>query len=355
MKRSAVAALVALCLAGGTAGAQTTPRLALFPTPLTPLTAIPPFAPPATALPNFFRPPISSRELVSVGIDEDGDVLSVKATQRLVLTRVGDYRLTVPAPATGVVAAPGSESSPGLRKDAVVWAGFSGGRKVLAATATLDPPAAAGLLPLKVTISDSAVRLENATTTRAATFVAEGDPKELAQVLDTLRRDPQGRTLGRGTYVKVRGDVREVHLPISAPLRVTGRVGGTDVSLVLGGFGRPTTHTIPVRGRPDVQVMARLVIPAALETPLRRPTWGQAVRISLTLARARQYQTFVANPDPYGPATARYVYRTVAAPAPPTPPPSTPDEGGLAAWLVALIVAGSVAALGGLAVLWANS
>jgi hypothetical protein len=51
----------------------------------------------------------------------------------------------------------------------------------------------------------------------------------------------------------------------------------------------------------------------------------------------------------------RYAYETVAAPAPaPAPAPAQSDE-GLAAWILVLIVAGSIAAAGGLAVLWANS
>ena len=353
MKRALGVALFALCAVSGNAAAQSAPRLALFPTPLVPLTPSPPYPAPATALPNLFRPPISSRELIAVGIDETGDVVSVEATQRLVLRKVGDYRLTVPAPATDVVAAHGSESSPGLRKDAILWAGFSDGRKVLASTATLAPGAAAKLLPLDVTVADGTVRLANVTSTRAATFTAQGDPKELAGLVNTLRRDPQGRSLGRGVYVNVRGDVREAHLEVSAALRVTGRVGGRNVSVVLGG-DEPTTHTIRVRGRPSVQLSVEPFPPRSLQTVPDRPTWNQAVKISLALARAHQYRTFLANPDPLGIASARYVYRTVAAPAP-VPQPSTPSDEGLAAWLIALIAAGAAVGAAGLAVLWANS
>jgi hypothetical protein len=350
VKRALLAAAVAACLSP--AAVQAAPRLALFPTPLTPLTPTPPFQPPPTALPNFYRPPIRSTERVAVGIDDEGGVVSVQATQRLVISRVGDYRLTVAAPVTEVVAAPGSKSSPGLRAGAVLWAGFSPGHRVLAATATLDPDEAAKVLPLTVDISDGSVRLQNETTTTATTYSTTGDPAELAKLLGALRTHPDGQTLGHGAYVRVSGETRNLEVRVTAPLRVTGRIGGREVSFVLG--AEPRTFRVP--GRPEVALSVRPVPPASLYTASERPTWDEAVRISLTLARVRQYDGFLGNPDPLGPLTARYAYRTVAAPAPPpVPEPAAPQEEGLAAWLIALIVAGSVAAAGGLAVLWARS
>jgi hypothetical protein len=335
-----------------------------------PLTATPPFQPPYTALPNVFRAPIRSDEVISVGVDESGDVVSVKTTQRLVLTQAGDYRLTVPAPATDVVAGPGSESSPGLRRDAILWAGFSAGHKVLSATATLDPRAAARALPLKVVISDGSVRLENTTGTTTSTFTAVGDAAQLAKILDTLRKDPQGRPLGRGTYVKVTGGARAVRVRVSAPLRITGVIGRRRVDFVLGGDG-PEVRTIEVQGRPSIDLGVDPAPPGSLLRPPRGRSWIEAVRLgavphgrafferalkaSLTLARVHQYEAFLANPDSLGLVGGRYAYETVAAPAPaPAPAPAQSDE-GLAAWILVLIVAGSIAAAGGLAVLWANS
>lgn len=349
MKRALLAGLVASCLVP--AAADAAPRLALFPTPLTPITSIPPFAPPATALPNVFRPPIRAHALVSVGIDGQGDVVSVAATQRLVLKRTGDYRLTVPAPVRDVVAATGSESSPGLREGAVLWSGFSSGNKVLASTATLDPKPAAALLPLRVEISDGSVRLRNATAITATTFTEKGDAVQLAKILDGLRIDPQGRRLGRGTYVKVTGEAAEtLKVRVAAPLRVTGRIGDRSVSLVLG----DETRTIRVKGRPTVRLAVEPVPPASLSSPPARPTWEEAVMISLTLARVRQYAGYLANPDPLGLTATHYVYRTTAAPGP-APHPSAPQDEGLAAWAIALIAVAAAAAVGGLAVLWANS
>ncbi len=352
MKRALLAGLVASCLFP--AAAEAAPRLALFPTPLTPITSTPPFPPPDTALPNVFKPPIQGSTRVAVGIGRRGQVISVEATQRLVLKRLGDYRLTVPAPVRNVVAAAGSQSSPGLRKGAVVWSGFSAGRKVLAASATLDPRRAGALLPLQLEIADGSVRLENATGTTATTFTANGDPVQLAKILDALRRDPQGRRLGRGTYVQVSGKTETLKVRVASPLRVTGRIGNRKVSLVLGEEAR----TIHVSGRPLVRLAVEPVPPASLSSPPAqpgvRPTWKEAVTISLTLARVRQYAGYLANPDPLGPTETRYVYRTTAAPAPPPEPPAPPGE-GLAAWAIALITAAAIAAAGGLAVVWARS
>jgi hypothetical protein len=348
VKRALLAGLVASCLFP--AAAEAAPRLALFPTPLTPITSTPPFPPPDTALPNVYKPPIRSNTRVAVGIDKRGQVVSVEATQRLVLKRLGDYRLTVPAPVRDVVAAAGSQSSPGLHKGAVVWSGFSAGRKVLAARATLDPRPAGALLPLQLEISDGSVRLRNATGATATTFTANGDPVQLAKILDALRRDPQGRTLGRGTYVQVTGKTETLKVRVASPLRVTGRIGDRKISLVLGEEAR----TIHVSGRPLVRLTVEPFPSASLSSAPRQPTWNEAVTVSLTLARVRQYAGYLANPDPLGATATRYVYRTTAAPAPPSVPPAPQDE-GLPAWTIALIAPAALAAAGGLAVVWARS
>jgi hypothetical protein len=221
---------------------------------------------------------------------------------------------------------------------------------VLAARATLEPRAAAALLPLRVEMSERSVRLTNATGTTATTFTANGDPVQLAKILDALRRDPQGRSLGRGTYVQVTGEAETLKVRVAAPLRVSGRIGNRHVSLVLGGG----TRTIHVAGRPLVRLAVEAVPPASLASPPARPTWKETVTVSLTLARVRQYASYLANPDPLGPAATRYVYRTTAAPAPPPLRPA-PQEEGLAAWAIALIAAAAIASAGGLAFVWARS
>ena len=103
-------------------------------------------------------------ERVAVGIDRSGAPVGVVVAQRLTISRAGDFTFLVPAPATKVVAAPGSQAEPGLRDLGIVWQGFASGRRVLAATITLAPTAAA-VLPLRVSVERRAgaivVRLED--------------------------------------------------------------------------------------------------------------------------------------------------------------------------------------------------
>ena len=100
---------------------------------------------------------------------------------------------------------------------------------------------------MRVAASGGSVRLENATTTTYRTFTAHGDPTQLAQVLDALRKDPQGRQLGQGSYVKVTGAVRDLRVRVYAPLEVRGRIGGREVSLLLG--PEPGRSASPARRR----------------------------------------------------------------------------------------------------------
>jgi hypothetical protein len=66
------------------------------------------------------------------------------------------------------------------------------------------------------------------------------------------------------------------------------------------------------------------VTPANPERLLNDPTSGlsgrqlldRASRAALTVARVRQYQTFLGNPDPAGDNQTTYVFRTAARPTP---------------------------------------
>jgi hypothetical protein len=48
-----------------------------------------------------------------------------------------------------------------------------------------------------------------------------------------------------------------------------------------------------------------------------RQLLARVTRVALTLARVRQYQMFLGNPDPTGKNETTYLYRTAARPAPP--------------------------------------
>src|SRR5207253_7312200 len=93
---------------------------------------------------------VASTERVRVGIDPDGRPVAVRVRQRLVVAGKGDYQLAVGAPIVDVSRGPGSQSEPGFRVDQILWAGFSPGRKVLAADVRLRAAPAARYLPLRV-------------------------------------------------------------------------------------------------------------------------------------------------------------------------------------------------------------
>ena len=368
-------------------------ELVFFPTPATPLSTSPPLTGAELSFPNVFHPPVESHELIDVGLDESGSVVGVKVTQRLVLHQTADYRLTIPAPVLDVESAAGSESLPGQRRGAILWQGFASGRRILAARARLDPRAASSL-PLRVRVSglrrragrfDIAIRLHNATQISVTSFSGDGDRPTLAKILDTLRRDPGGSTLGRGTYVAVTRLTRKVRVTVDAPLRVVGRlrVGGGSIATgklsfaaELGG-GKPLDRMVHLRGDamgPGLPMLTLTVEPRVPAGELRPPagrTWveaigldrrlngrrllGQALEASLRLARVRQYRTYLANPDLLGAATARYVYSSAPRAAEVRPAPARSNGGGLGPAVIALIAVGAVVGAGGLAVLWAHS
>ena len=160
------AAIVGLLLAAALpAVANASPIL--LPSVRTPLSPGPPLIGSTTAIAESLVPQgTTSAEEVRVGVDATGKPVSVVVLQRLKLSKLGDYTFAVPGPVAGVEAAPGSDSDPGLRQDAIVWAGFSPGHKTLAARVTTRVKPAAPLLPLRLTLTRTSdalvVRGENA-------------------------------------------------------------------------------------------------------------------------------------------------------------------------------------------------
>jgi hypothetical protein len=362
---------------------------------------------------------IGSRQRVDVGLDPKGKPVSVTATQRLTLNATGDYSFPVPAPVIDVVAAPGSDSEPGLRTDVIIWQGFSPGRRVLGARAKLRVRDSAPSLPLRVSLEarvngidlapdeartgrlDLALTLHNTTVSRFATFEADAFVGELAAVLDQLRR-----TVDRGgpylqKLVRVKG-TSGAALPgrmarVEAPLEIHGlirfpRGALRDVTVVNGrrvpagvaftarlGDRRPLQLTDNVRGQaralrlPTLSVTARPVSDISTLRPPRGDTWREAIARGLVrvrgrpmlrttidtilrLALVRQYNTFLLNPDGFPRAAAdQTVYNYRTAPSPPAVV-STPPEGSDDGVLVPILLSvGGVLAAGAFLVVWAHS
>jgi hypothetical protein len=351
MKQLALAVLTGLAVA---ASAQAAPRAnyVSLPSPLAPLSASPPLGGGATATAEGFRHRIAATTTVDVSLDARGSPFAVRATQKLDVRVLGDYFFTIGAPVLDVEAAPGSASTPGLRAASILWAGFNPGRRTLIARATLDPRAAAPSLPLRVEVAPGRVTLVNTTGVTAGSYAADALVPPLARYLAQLKRQvAQGQTpTSGGAYVTSKPVATALRIVV--PLRVVGTVGGRKVDAVVDS----ARLTLPGDG-----LLRLTVAPIVPERLLNDPAAGlsgrqlleRASRASLTLARMRQYQTFLGNPDPAGSNETTYAYRTAARPtAPPVATVAAPERD----WVTTVAVAvGLLIAAAGALVVWSRS
>jgi hypothetical protein len=360
MRRGA-GALVALaaCVLAAPATASTP---ILLPSVRTTLTPGPPLISGATGAETVYPPGMTSDENVNVGVDASGTPVSVVAVQRLRLSKLGDYSFVVPGPITDVQAAPGSGSEPGLRRGAIIWAGFSPGHRTLAARATLDARRVVQLLPLRLSLArignTLTVHGENTSAASAPLLVGEMPVAQATTALrQTLRTLPLG-IAAPDVYANVTGTPFSRAVRIAAPLDVTGAVGDARFHYVLGD-GRPMTFTRQIANVPagaKLRVVAKPVPPLRLLRGRPRDS-GSALsyvaRARLMVARELQYQTFLTNPNPTGRSTAAYVYEIAKRTA--APVPAATEDDTHSTWPTILIAALAVVGAGGLVVLWAHS
>ena len=318
--------------------------------------------------PQLFRQRVDSREHVLVRVDGSGRPVSVSAIQRLRVTGKGDYLYTVPAPVLGVMPTRDSQSLPGRRTGAILWAGFSPGVRLLGVRARLGLAAAAKFLPLRLSLrvvrrgggSEAVLTLRNATSTSVQTASARGDVPTLVRVLDLARRGiyPHG-----GVGVSIVEPVKPRAAQIEAPLAVRGEVSFPSgrrlrFSFVLGD-GRPLTRVAHLSGHglPVIQLTAESVLPR--RTLAGGPTAGSrrlldvAEDAYLRAARVHQYDTYLANPGlGLGSSAADYTY--MSAPIATQVLAAGRGGGGLGTLGLVLVVAGAVVLAGGLVVAWAQ-
>ena len=306
-----------------------------------------------------------------VGLEDDGSASSVVVTQRIVISHKGDFSFTVPAPVTSVAPGPGTQAQPGLRDIGIVWQGFSAGRRVLAATATLSLTEAESGLPLSVSVrangGDTAVTLANSAR-RPVTYASGTAPLAAVQAALVQLRDLQ-RQAGEGAIAGIL-DVNgtpagQVTTKVTAPLRLRGTISvpgrkPVRVAAVLGD-GSPIQRTITLPGRVSPRLELRIDLLPALEVLPRPGELAGAANplTALQKAVARtalswQFRRYLDSPDQLGPSTTTYVYRTLTrrpAVVPAAPRPSSGDH------TLAIVLAATLggAALLGLAVLWARS
>ena len=186
----------------------------------------------------------------------------------------------------------------------------------------------------------------------AGSYTADALVPPLLRYLAQLKRQVTlGQTpTGGGAYVTSKPVATGVRVVV--PLRVTGTIGAHKVDVVVEG------ERLTVHAGGAVRLTVTPVIPERL---LNAPTSGlsgrqlldRATRADLTLARMRQYQMFLGNPDPTGRNETTYLYRSAARP---TPPPIAVVPATKRDWTTTIAVAaGLLFAAAGALVVWSRS
>ena len=380
--RTLLAAFAALAVVG-VAAAQRTQQVVL-PGPVPYPTDSPPLVG-GGVLPSLFLTPglhVASIETVGVKVDGSGRPSAIRVNQQLTISGKGDYQLAVGGPIADVRRGRGSESEPGFRKDQVLWAGFSAGRKRLDADISLRVPPAAPYLPLRVHVSregdEVTLKVVNATVTPVMGYEGVVERAEIARLLDATRRSSLAGERVKAAYATFHGDVRIPKRPlrIEAPLHVEGRLELPNQEPVtfdrVLGDGQPLSFEIHASGGGRLQLDLHAA-PAPVVNLLRPPgarTWAAAIKhrsipaaellsrligSRLRLVRADQFQTFLADPDSDGRSRATYDYELVSEPSRRSVAVPEKDGDGSDALLVALLIVGSVVVVGGGLVVWARS
>jgi len=304
---------------------------------------------------------------VEVGLRSDGTASSVVVTQRLLISRSGDYSFTVPAPVLSVDPAPGTQSEPGQRNIGIVWQGFSPGRRVLASRASLDPRPAARGLPLSIRIErrgdSTVVRVIDVARRKLTITRGEAPAARLRLLLRGFRVSVQAPTrVALTRTLQVEGTSRgSATIVVDAPVRVHGSIAvpgkRVPVSGMLGG-GRPLVREVSLPGgaEPKVALEADLLRPLELLPPEDELTLERLQVALARIALSAQYDQYLASPDQLGRSRTSYVFRSAGETQGAAPSPGTSSGGGsddVLAIVLASVLGG--VALVGLVVLWAHS
>jgi hypothetical protein len=158
------------------------------------------------------------------------------------------------------------------------------------------------------------VTLVNATAVTAGSYTADALAPPLLRYLAQLRRQVAHGQLPTSGGAYVTSKPTSIGERVVAPLRITGTVGGHKVDAVLSG-----SLVVHVSG--PVRLTVTPTIPAqVLDAPTAGLTGRQllqrAAHTSLTIARIRQFHTFLGNPDPTGPNRTVYTFRSATPPKP---------------------------------------
>ncbi|HYX75898.1 MAG TPA: hypothetical protein VE757_01865 [Gaiellaceae bacterium] len=369
--RRAAAALAACALTGAAgAAAQSPGRIVVLPSPFSPLRPTPPLPATAAGAETRFPGRLVMSQRVRVSVDGSGRPFRVVDVNLILMTRKGDYSFVVAGPIEDVRPARGSSAQPGLRTGAVVWQGFSPGRRALAAEITLSPRAAVSALPLRIELGPSGLRFVNTTSATAKAVDGRLPTLGVARILDSAREGLATQAAVPAPVLNATGPIRNVSVSAFVPLRVRGtvRFDGEPTRRIAAVVGRAPVRIRAIGAPKALDVSVSIPEPAAVLRPPGSQTWVDAARSGrlpggraltrlavtrlLTAALALQFRQLLANPDAIG--TSRTSYRYVLAQR--ARPVAAPDAGGGRDWVAPLAIGLGLAtvAVGGL-VLWAHS
>ena len=395
-RRAPLLAAIALALCAAAPAGAAEPKVVSLPWPPTILPKTPPLAPPtegaSTISPLFVRK-VGNRERVVVGVDAAGKTQSVRVLQTITLKQLGDYTFSVAAPVQSVLPGPGTGAPPGQRRNQILWQGFSPGRRTLAAWADLRLPDSVSVLPLQVRVETEVdgrplaagetrsgdltvtLKLTNATPVTARSYTTDPDPVSLRQVLERIRVAIGTGLSAEGLNIGIRSRRSRVDERVAAPLEVAGTLrfapgtaelegapnGIVPVSGVLDGHER-TELRLVLHGRATNATTPKLRLRVRMGDIVEQPAptaprdlLAHTIKLELAYARKRQFDQFLASPDPGGPSSTTYVYRTASAPQ--APEVTAGDGSSGIGRTVGLVVLGLclVAAVPTAAVIWAHS
>jgi hypothetical protein len=354
---AAVAATLASAVAAAGAQPVPLPRLGHG------LPGQPPLVGKGSRAERFFRGKLEVRERVVVGVDRAGAAISVHVRQRIVLVGKGDYRLAVPGPIDDVQPAPGGQTQPGLRQDALLWAGFSPGRRVLDAVARLRLADSAPYLPLQLAVvrtgSTIVLTIQNRTTASFPALVADPRPQDIARILDDLRASLDGGRAFRDLSVPAAQPGYVEQFSVTAAFSIKGTLSAGGRTMAIDGVVGARRRMVRVAGvapgaTPRVELVAT---PVAAPVPRSGVASGAdlmrlADRTLLALELTREYAEFLESPPRRASAATVYVYGTERRVTPAAAPVGRGGSGVLAALLAGVL---GVLGLGALAVVWARS
>ena len=286
--RTGAAIVLGALVLAARAAAQGPTQQVVLPGPVPYPTESPPLIGGGALPPGFlaFGLHVASIERIRVGVDASGRPAAIHVRQRLVVSGKGDYQLAIGAPVEGVRRAPGSQSEPGFRVDQILWAGFSPGKKVLAADVALSLRPSAHYLPLRLHLRREAdgvsLTIVNVTTTPVMSYAGVVRGPEMAKLLDETRRASLEGARVKAAFATFVG---VVHIPrqpvtIEAPFRVQGELrlpGGRPVSFSrVVGDGRPLSFRVRASGSgaPEVHLRAWPAPVVRMLQPPGASTWA---------------------------------------------------------------------------------